>query len=621
MQALLTPDSIPVSIRFDDGDGPALAVRTLDAELAMSALFSIRLLVTVLDGDIALRTLVGRRVSVMLPDGTVLNGLIHRASHSPTGEVASGVVLEIGPHLWVMTQGFDEYNWLDSDIVSIATDFLADASVESFSFEITARPEPRPYTAQFDESNHDAFFRLLAEDGVATFFDSTAAGSPFVMTNDTVASSLKRERHLPYVPPSRLATSAGGHVHAVDVTAQSVVDSVGLRDYWAEQPDFDPIGSAEVAPAKTWAYYDRTRVGTGSTEAILKRRSRDVLAALRVGQELVRLEANVPVLPGVALTVDGAPRQEVVAPLLVLTTRLRWSSQPGEAAVTRCAMTCMPASQRFVPARLPKPKVGGLHTGKVVGEGEIDVDPLGRVLCELNWEYRPWTRRVRVSQAWAGPGYGFVTLPRVGDEVLIAFMDGDPDEPMVVGRVHNGKNVSPLTLPAQNTVSTWRSRSSPGGDGYNEILMDDAAGAERLDIHAQRDFNQKVERDVDAWVGRNVTVKIDGDKQIKVKGTGDAQFGQPCRLTGPDCEIVTTDRISLKSSLVEIQAIARCDTSSSYVHRAEVATFAVKGPMTVDAGAIILSAGSSSIVISPAGIKILSGGPVDINGAPINLNC
>jgi type VI secretion system secreted protein VgrG len=238
-------------------------------------------------------------------------------------------------------------------------------------------------------------------------------------------------------------TSGGGHVHAVDVTAQSVVDSVGLRDYWAEQPDFEAIGSAEAAPAKTLAYYDRTRVGTGSTEAILKRRSRDVLAALRVGQELIRLEANVPVLPGVALTVDGAPMQEAAAPLLVLTTRLRWSSQPGEAAITRCTM---PARQRLVPARLPKPKVGGLHTAKVVGEGEVDVDPLGRVLCELNWDHRPWTRRVRVSQAWAGPGYGFVTL-------------------------------SPLTLPAQNTVSTWRSKSSPGGDGYNEILMDDPAGS------------------------------------------------------------------------------------------------------------------------------------------------
>ena len=176
---------------------------------------------------------------------------------------------------------------------------------------------------------------------------------------------------------------------------------------------------------------------------------------------------------------------------------------------------------------------------------------------------------MRVSQAWAGPGYGFVTLPRVGDEVLIAFMDGDPDEPMIVGRVHNGKNLSPLTLPAENTVSTWRSKSSPGGDGYNEILMDDAAGAERLSIHAQRDFNQKVERDVDAWVGRNVTVKIDGDKQIKVKGTGDAQFGQPCRLTGPDCEIIATDRISLKSSLIEFQADrAATPRAATYTTRA-----------------------------------------------------
>ena len=106
-----------------------------------------------------------------------------------------------------------------------------------------------------------------------------------------------------------------------------------------------------------------------------------------------------------------------------------------------------------------------------------------------------------------------------------------------------------------------------------------------------------------------------------MKGTGDAQFGQPCRLTGPDCEIIATERISLKAPLVEIHAEARCDTSSSYIHNAGIATFAVKGPMTVHASTIILSAGSSSIIISPGGIKILSGGPVDINGAPVNLNC
>ena len=309
-------------------------------------------------------------------------------------------------------------------------------------------------------------------------------------------------------------------------------------------------------------------------------------------------------------------------PLLVISSQLRWSSQPTQGTVSRCVLTCIPASRRFVPARLPKPKIGGLHTARVIGDGEIDVDAFGQVLCEFNWENRPSTRRVRVSQAWAGPGYGFVTLPRVGDEVLISYMDGDPDEPMVVGRVHNGKNLSPLTLPAQNTVSTWRSKSSPGGEGYNEILMDDAAGAERLDIHAQRDFNQKVERDVDAQIGRNVTVNIDGDKKITVKGTGDAQFGQPCRLTGPQCDIIADDFLGLKSNVVTIDSNLRIDSSAThYLHKAGMVHYNVAGVFTVTAGAIVLSAAGSHIAITSAGIEIKSSGPVNINGAPINLNC
>lgn len=622
MQAFTVPNSVDVSIRFEDGEGPALSVRALDAHFAMSALFDLKLLVSVA-GDVALRTLIGRKVVVVLPDGVPLQGLLYRASHSERAGVANGVLLEIGPHLWSMTQKTDEYCWVDFDVAAIAKDICEDESYPvACAAELTITPEARPYTVQFDETEHDALFRLLAEDGLASFFDAKPEGTIFVFTNDTVSSSEKRQRRLAFAPPSKLAPSATPHVHRVDVTAQSVVDLAEQRDYWFERPDFEAVAAQQAEPSNAWSYFDRTRVGNGSTEAILARRTRDVLASFLVGQETIRLEANVPVLPGHRLTIDGATRPEANVPLLVVTTELRWSSQPGAAAVSQCVMVCTPASKRFVPMRRPKVKIGGLHTAKVQGEGEIDVDAEGRVLCEFCWENRPWTRRVRVSQGWAGPGYGFVTLPRVGDEVLIAYMDGDPDEPMVVGRVHNGKNLSPLTLPAQNTISTWRSRSSPGGEGYNEILMDDAAGAERLDIHAQRDSTQKIERDSNTWVGRDMTVEVKGDQKMKVKGTGDTQFSQPCRLKGPDCEIIATERFALKAPLVTIDANTRIDTTTgTYLHTANQALYNVAGGFIVTAGAITLSAGGSTIVLGPGGIEIKSSGPVNINGSPINLNC
>ena len=127
---------------------------------------------------------------------------------------------------------------------------------------------------------------------------------------------------------------------------------------------------------------------------------------------------------------------------------------------------------------------------------EIDASELGEVMVRFRWDKRnkqvDTSRPVRVSQAWAGQDYGLVCLPRVGDEVIVDFLDGDPDEPIIIGRLHNGVNVRPHRAPSEQTVSVWRSKSSPGGDGYNEILLDDKAGAERLDLRAQHDYHRLV---------------------------------------------------------------------------------------------------------------------------------
>jgi len=298
LQALVTPNSIPVTIRFEDGEGPALSVRTLDAQFAMSALFSMRVLVTAADSDFPLRTLVGRKVLVGLPDGVTVNGFLYRASHH-AGEVANGIVLDIGSHLWALTQSFDEYTWEQENIISIAKDFLENIGFSTaFEFEISSPPEPGPYTALFEESDHDALFRLLAEDGIASFFDATLEGSPFVMTNDTVASSAKRARRLPFYPPTQLGAAGSPHIHSVEVTAQGVIDMVELRDYWFERPEFEAAAPAHLTPSNAWSQYDRSRLGTGLNENVLKRRARDVLDGFAAGQEIVRLKPTFPCSQG-----------------------------------------------------------------------------------------------------------------------------------------------------------------------------------------------------------------------------------------------------------------------------------------------------------------------------------
>ncbi len=148
---------------------------------------------------------------------------------------------------------------------------------------------------------------------------------------------------------------------------------------------------------------------------------------------------------------------------------------------------------------------------------EIHTDEHGRIKVQFHWDREGqgddksscW---IRVSQAWAGPGWGALYLPRIGQEVVVEFLEGDPDRPLVTGSVYNGHNPPPLDLPGEKTKSTLRSNSSPGGGGFNELRFEDAAGEEEIFLHAQKDFNIVVENDKTQQVGGNETLLVEKDR-------------------------------------------------------------------------------------------------------------
>lgn len=262
--------------------------------------------------------------------------------------------------------------------------------------------------------------------------------------------------------------------------------------------------------------------------------------------------------------------------------------------------------------------------------GKTDVDAEGRVLLTFPWDPESTSVRVRVAQAWAGPQYGLVCIPRVGDEVLVGHLDGDPEQPMIVGRVFNGLNQTPLSLPADQTVSVWRTRSSPGGDGYNEIRLDDKAGEERFDVHAQRDAFLKVERDAETWIGRNASLTVAGDQKAWIDGSGDLGFRKILNLSGEQTTLEGRADLTIKGPRTTMMADLRTDVVSGNLHVSTGNEFHVaKGAHRIDAAHIALSAtgsisitcGGSSIVLKPGSISIQSSGPVDVKGAPIKLNC
>ncbi|MFO7561323.1 MAG: type VI secretion system tip protein TssI/VgrG [Enhygromyxa sp.] len=165
---------------------------------------------------------------------------------------------------------------------------------------------------------------------------------------------------------------------------------------------------------------------------------------------------------------------------------------------------CLPKSQPFRPARqIPKPRVYGVQTGVVVGRSgdEVYTDPLGRIRVEFHRDRErdgPETKGehascwIRVAQMWAGKGYGAMLIPRVGMEVVVSFVDGDPDRPLVTGTVYNGANTPPYPLPNELSKATLKTRSTPGGEGFNELRIEDQDGREQIFVHAQRRMDLRV---------------------------------------------------------------------------------------------------------------------------------
>ena len=196
-------------------------------------------------------------------------------------------------------------------------------------------------------------------------------------------------------------------------------------------------------------------------------------------------------------------------------SRSRWRS--GDSYSNH--FTCIPASVPFRPARLtPKPFVQGPQTAVVVGKSsiqttsgdegsgdgeEIWVDNYGRVIVLFPWDRAgKCSCRVRVSQDWAGQGWGAITIPRVGQEVIVSFLEGDPDRPIITGRVYNADQTVPYPLPDNQTRSTFKTRSSKGGgaDNYNELRFEDKKGSEQIFLRGEKDFDTRLKNDIREWV-------------------------------------------------------------------------------------------------------------------------
>lgn len=303
------------------------------------------------------------------------------------------------------------------------------------------------------------------------------------------------------------------------------------------------------------------------------------------------------------------------------------------------SFTCVSADAAFRPAihAGTRPKIFGAQTATVTGPSseEIHTDMYGRVKIRFHWDrVSPLDETsscwVRVAQMWGGPGWGTWFLPRIGMEVVVQFLDGNPDRPLIVGCVYNGENKPPHALPDNKTKTTIKTNSSIGSGGFNELSFEDMKGAEQIYVHAQKDYDEVVLDNRTRSVGSNETVIVSGNRSLTVNGSpanGEGEF------TGQKVTVVGNEMISV-SGLRNLSVGGNAISAVSGGHNFDCGNIEDKKP--AEAGKtnfqaeneFTITCGASSLVMKKSGeieitgtkFAFTSSGPVDVKGSLINLN-
>lgn len=402
--------------------------------------------------------------------------------------------------------------------------------------------QPREYCVQFHESDLDFLHRLLEEEGLTYFFDQAREAWEtvvFTTMNDDFPTfeGLDGSREVPVNRGDETPDTES--ISAFDWTRRARAPRVHQRD-WDWKPNPPQIYEAthenasrddtaiDAMPAIEVYESGDHRLLEPAVEARAERKQQAfaVLDASGVGRSNVT-----GFTPGTIFELvhdDHAGRY--------LLTRVTHEGDAPHADVVGGGAAaapsyenrfhCIPAGTPYRPLRSTvRPSIPGPQTAVVTGpEGEeIHTDEHGRIKVRMHWDRANTPPEdsscwLRVAQMWSGPGWGSVFLPRVGMEVIVTFINGDPDRPLVTGCVYNGGNRPPYPLPDEKTKSTIKSSSSPGGDGYNELTFEDAAGAEQIILHAQKDLNESVGGSHSTSVGGSQSNTVGGNQSETVSG-------------------------------------------------------------------------------------------------------
>jgi type VI secretion system secreted protein VgrG len=516
------------ALRIDTPLGPdALLLRSVSGQEGISQLFRYELELLSENDSISFDSIVGKGVSLHIQtvdSERSMSGYISRFSQGGQDERFTRYHAEMVPWLWFLTRTSDCRIFQKMTAPDIIKKIFDELKFQDYSLRLYGSFRPRDYCVQYRETDFNFVSRLLEEEGICYFFEHDQEGKKhtLILANDPAAY-----QPCPDQPKARCDFSPGNW-HPDDVIYEWRLEEEYRPSAWAHTDyNFETPSTNLMATVKDdggYEVYDYPGFyqKKGDGDQLAKTRLQETVAFKNraTGKSNCRCFTT-----GATVELTDHYRKDMNQKWLLTAVQHQCtmgaaygSGGTDDGFFYSNSFEAVPASVPFRPARItPKPSVQGCQTAVVVGPAgeEIYTEKYGRVKVQFFWDRLGKKNEnsscwIRVSHPWAGKGWGSVSIPRIGQEVIVDFLEGDPDQPIIVGRVYHAENMPPYPLPEGAVVSGVKTNSTKGGGGYNEMSMNDTKSKELITVHAQKDMATTVEHDDTQTVHNNRTITVDG---------------------------------------------------------------------------------------------------------------
>ncbi|MHC4328987.1 MAG: type VI secretion system Vgr family protein [Planctomycetota bacterium] len=596
--------------------------------------------------QIKVKDIVGQNVTIRLDLGAGrtrhFNGHVSRFAQLTTAGGLARYRATVVPWLWFLSRTANCRIFQQKTVPDIIKEVFRERGFTNFEDGMSGGYRTWEYCVQYRETDFRFVSRLMEQEGIYYYFKHENGKHSLVLADSYSAHEPYPEFDELIYQPADTGTTTEEYISTWGVETHLQPGFYALNDFDFKNTKRDLQARAKVSREHTAADFeiydypgDYTETNDG--EEYARKRIEELQAQYQVAT--AQSEAR-GICTGFSFSLADHPREDQNREYLITSANYTirgdeiFSASAGSSEFTySCNFTAIDSSQPFRSPRItPKPSISGPQTAIVVGPSgeEVYTDEHARVKVKFHWDrYSKADENsscwIRVAQVWAGKRWGAMYIPRIGQEVIVEFLEGDPDRPIVTGRVYNAQAKPPYDLPGNKTMSTLKSNSTKGGEGFNEIRFEDKKGEEQIYIHAEKNLDIRVKNDRFETVSRNRHLHVEQDKfehvdnnrSEEVDADHKEKIGKDRNLTikGKEAkEVGGSLSLTVKGDMIEVfKANHSEQTSKDYYLRAQ--NVVIEGLQN-----ITLSVGGSYIAIEPGTIEISTSGQLKIDGTKVQLN-